>query len=283
MIIKLKSLITEAKVPRISLQQAKDANLFGPVFHGTKQETLSKIGDEGFKVITGMYGTDGMEQGYQPGSSYGNTGVPPPIHHLGFGVYFTTSKNIAKKFAGGTVRGMKIYFLKVPKKEEINWGSPNTMMKWWIKNGYDPEIAKRGEGGRYMATAKLTEELKSKWDAVWYKGRGIHTLLDGDQVCVYEPEGKIFEIDLSLSRGFDIGSKVVTKHKIEYFDYEGKPYRSIPAGLRGIIVRRNDAEKARQENPIYWAKRAKKYDLAVRFEKGGEQQVEDVDVEPLNP
>lgn len=281
--IKLKSLICEAKVPIISLQQAVEADLFGPVYHGTKAEYRDAIGKEGFKVVMGMYGTSGMSQGYQPGASYGNTGVPPPIHHLGFGVYFTTSKGIAKKFAGGTAKGMKTYFLKIPKLETINWGSERTMMKWWIKNGYDPEIARRGEGGRYLATAKLTEELKSQWDAVWYKGKGIYTLLDGDQVCVYEPEGKIFEIDLKLSTGYEIGSRVRAKHDITYYDYEGKPYRHIPGGTKGIILKRNDAAKAREMNDLYWAKRAQKWDLQVKFEKGGVQQVEDVDIEPLVP
>ena len=104
--IKLKSLICEAKVPPISLQQAVDADLFGPVYHGTKAEYRAAIDREGFKVVKGMYGTAGMSQGYQPGESYGNTGTPPPIHHLGFGVYFTTSKGIAKKFAGGPVKGV---------------------------------------------------------------------------------------------------------------------------------------------------------------------------------
>ena len=130
--IKLKSLITEAKVPKISLQQAVDNDLFGPVFHGTKAEYRDAIDREGFKVVQGLFGSSGMSQGYE-NSPYGLSGVPPPIHHLGFGAYFTTSRTIAKKYSGGTVKGMKTYYLNIPKLETINWGSPNTMMKWWVK------------------------------------------------------------------------------------------------------------------------------------------------------
>lgn len=287
MSIKLQSLICEAKVPKISLQQAVDMGLFGPVWHGTKQENLSKIDAEGFKVVVGLYGTSGMSQGYEGGQNYGSTGVPPPIHHLGFGVYFTTKMSIAKRFAGGTARGMKTYYLNIPNREEINWGSVRTMMKWWIENGFEPELARRGEGGRYMATAKMTEQLKSKWDAVWYKGQGMYRLLDGDQVCVYEPEGKIFEIDLSLSKGFDIGAKVRAKKEIFWSDIHGNRFGSvIPAGTIGIIKSKREVDPEMKEkwkeHPTYWAHSVDKYILMVKWKKGGEKQVADTDIEPLS-
>jgi hypothetical protein len=240
--ITLKSLLCE-QVKKISLQKAVDNKLFGPVYHGTNQEALSKIDKEGFKVIMGLHGTSGMSHGYEY-EPYGYfTDVPPPIHHLGFGVYFTTVKAIAKRFAGGTAKGMKAYFLDIPKKETINFASPRKMMKWWIENGYDPELAKRGEGGRYMATAKMTEQLKSKYEGVWFKGKGIHRLLDGDQVVVFDPKD-IYEIDLSLSKEFDLGAKVKAKIDIKYTDKEGNVYGSVvPIGTTGIIVKRYDVKK----------------------------------------
>jgi len=280
-------LLCEAIVSKISLQQAIDEKLFGPVYHGTNEERRSKIDREGFKVFVGMYGDPNIAQGYTPGDSYGNTGVPAPIHHLGFGTYFTMIMAIARRFAGGTVRGMKIYYLKIPNHEEINWGSAGNMMKWWIKNGYDPELAKRGEAGRYMSTVNMTEQLKSKWDAVHYKGQGIRKLLDGNQICVYEPEGKIFEIDLSLSKGFDVGAVVRSKIGIQWTDSKGDPYGSqVPMGTKGIIKRKtaiNQDDKNRwKEFPNYWAAKADKYLLTIKWKKGGEKQVADTDVEPLN-
>lgn len=278
--ISLKSLITEAKVPMISLQQAKDMNLFGPVYHGTSQDKLSKIGDEGFKVFVGIHGSSGISNGYQSGNYSHN--APPPIHHLGFGIYFTTVLAIAKKFSGGTARGLKVYYLKVPKLETINFGSPNTMMKWWIKNGYEPEVANRGELGRYKATVDMTNNLKSHWDAVWYKGKGIHRLLDGDQVCVFEPEGKIFEIDTKMAKGFEIGAKVVAKHRIAHLNYAGEEHRVIEAGDKGVILNRQEVEQSRKDYPLFWAKRAEKYIFEVKFRKSGRHWVEDVDVAPLS-
>lgn len=285
--INLKSLICEAKVPAISLQQALDEKLFGPVYHGTNEENRSKIDAEGFKVIVGLYGTNGMSQGYG-NDPYGFTGAPPPIHHLGFGVYFTTSRAIAKKFAGGTSKGMRTYFLGIPNYEEINWGSARTMMKWWIQNGFDPELAKKSEGGRYMATAKMTENLKSKWDGVWYKGKGVYRLLDGDQVCVYEPEGKVFEIDLSLSKGFDVGSKVRAAKDIQFTDWEGNAYGSIvPMGTLGIIKSKQAVDPEMiakwKANPKAAMQSINKYAIIVKWKKGGEKQVADGDVMPLNP
>jgi hypothetical protein len=296
--ILLKPLITEEKVPAISLQQAADADLFGPVYHGAREENLSKIDDEGFKVFVGMQRQAGVSHGYDFDDYYG--GIPAPIHHLGFGIYFTTSKSIAIKFAFGNKKIIKrVYYLKVPRLETINFGASRTMMKWWMQNGYDFKPQYDTQDDKYKshffgrseilnanherlrATINMTNELKSKYDAVWYKGKGIRSLLDGDQVCVYEPEGKIFQIDLKLSRGFEIGSRVVVKHDIVYYNYEGKPYREIPAGLKGIIVKRHDAAASRAANDLYWAKRAEKWDLQVKFEKGGVQSVEDVDVEPL--
>jgi hypothetical protein len=134
-------------------------------------------------------------------------GIPPPVHHLGYGVYFTTNKNIGKMYNGNSVRGLKEYYIATPPTEIINFGSAHTMMNWWIKNGYDPELAMVD---RVAATQGLTDTLSSKHDVVWLKGKGLFKLLDGDQVCVYNPD-LIYLIDEGLSKPGDIGSKVVRK------------------------------------------------------------------------
>ena len=296
----MNNLLTEDKVPTISLQQARDEKMLGPVYHGTTEEKRTKIGDEGFKVFVGaqgkQYGHSDVSHGYEFSDYHG--GLPAPIHHLGYGIYFTTVKAIAKQYSMGTTKGMKTYFLRVPKLEIINFGSQSNMMKWWIKNGYDykpPYDVKDGaykdfffgraelqkvEHERVRATVHMTEELKSKWDAVWFKGKGMHRLLDGDQVVVFDPSN-IFQIDLSLSKGFDIGAKVVAKQRIAHLNYAGEEYRRVEAGDKGIIIGKQDVTASRVQYPHHWAKRADKYVLDVKFKNAGRQQVEDIDVEPL--
>lgn len=280
-------------MPKISMQQAMDNNLFGPVWHGTKQEHLPKIGDEGFRVIMGMYGDEGTSHGYDFRDFH--EGIPAPVHHLGFGVYFTTTKSIAKKYAYGSVKGMKTYYLDVPRMEEINFGGARTMMKWWIENGYDfkppydpkdkntmfdRDAILRVNLERFRATKNMTDVLKSQWDAVWYKGGGFRRMED-EQICVYDPSN-IFEIDLSLSKGFDIGAKVRAKYRIARINSTGGEYDVVEAGARGIIVKKEPVAGKREEYPLYWAKRAEQYVLVVNFKPGGQHNVEDVDVEPLS-
>jgi hypothetical protein len=152
----------------------------------------------------------GSAHGY-PFDSYGSTGIAPPIHHLGFGVYFTTMKAIAKKYAGNTMRGMKTFYLDTHNIEKINFGSPNTMMRWWIQNGYNmtPEATKAHDMKTWIeATQNLTNTLASRYDAVWFLGKGIYKLLDGDQICVYRPE-LIRLIDPKMSSGLEVGAKIV--------------------------------------------------------------------------
>lgn len=242
--IKLASLV-EDKTPKISLQQAKDKKMFGPVYHGTSTDKRDKIDREGFKVFYGHERSGDVSHGYEFQNYY--DGIPAPIHHLGYGIYLTTSLSIAKKYSFGTTKGMKIYFLDVPKLETINFGAPRTMMKWWVSNGYDYKKSPRtlfgnpefdrytAEIERYRATIHLTEELKSKFDAVWFKGKGIYTLLDGDQVCVYDPS-KIYEFDKTLIKPGDIGSRVVLK--IGFSPYQGAPM--IPMGTKGILLRKRE-------------------------------------------
>ena len=193
-----------AQITSISQQDAFNRKMFGPVFHGTSSNNKQKIDAEGFKIFIGNERSQNISHGYE-NTQYGATGNIPPIHHLGFGIYFTTNKSIAKGFNNQTTSGLDTYFLDVPNLEIINFGSPNTMMKWWIQNGYDPNLAIKD---RVKATQILTDNLKSKYDAVWYKGKGLYRLLDGDQICVYDTS-KIYKIDKKLNKPGEIGSKVI--------------------------------------------------------------------------
>lgn len=229
--------------PKISLQEAKDRNLFGPVWHGAPQDRLEKINEEGFKIfMTGPREGETLH-GYPGGDYHG--GIPAPVHHLGYGVYFTTSATIAKNFAGGTIKGLKTYYLDVPRLETINFGAPRTMMKWWVDNGYDPDLAK---SDRIEATKALTDSLKSKYDAVWFKGKGIRRLLDGDQICVYDTS-RIYEIDKNLSKSGEIGSKV----------------RRKADGMIGIILDRRDIPESVRD--LYHG--GEKEFLRIKWNKGG--------------
>jgi hypothetical protein len=235
------------KTHTISLQDAKDRKLFGPVYHGTSSENWSKIDTEGFKVIEGETGSAGVSNGYEGTREYA-AGVPAPVHHLGYGVYFTTSPTIAKMFNGGTAKGLRTYYLDVPRLETINFAATNTMMKWWIKMGYNPDVARRD---RVTATKLLTENLKSQFDAVWFKGKTLRKTLDGDQVCVYDPS-RIYEIDKKLAKPGDIGSKVKRKSD----------------GMKGTILNIRTAPVGRY--------------LEIKWDKGGKEwNAKDEDVEFL--
>jgi len=192
-------------VKKISPQEISDRRMFGPVWHGTGSMSRERIEQEGFKVFVGVPREGEISHGYEKSDYY--MGIPAPVHHLGYGVYFTTVKAIARNFAGGSMAGMKTYYLDVPRLEIINFGANSTMMKWWIANGYDPELAKVD---RVAATVAMTNNLKSKWDAVWFKGKGIRRLLDGDQICVYDPS-RIYQVEHTLSKPGELGSKVRRK------------------------------------------------------------------------
>lgn len=235
-------------VKKISPQEAKDRKMFGPVYHGTTETARQAIKDEGFKVFIGTERSGDVRQGYEA-SSYADS-KPAPIHHLGFGVYFTTVKAIAKHFAGGTEKGLKTYYLDVPRLETINFGSPGNMMKWWVKEGYDiPRIYPLKEGTnvpalRLEATKNLTNNLKSKYDAVWFKGKGIKRLLDGDQVCVFDPS-RIYELDTKLAKEGEIGSKVRRK---------SDGMLGVIRGKRAVTYEPAKAEQGPWYFEIKWAK-----------------------------
>src|SRR5208282_364562 len=233
-----------AAMNTISEQDAQDRKLFGPVYHGTTEERQEQIGNEGFKVYIGDAGSGDVAHGYEGNQPY-HEGIPAPVHHLGYGIYFTTAKSIAKQFAGGTTRGMKTYYLDVPRLETINFGVPKTMMKWWVSQGYNGELAKKD---RVEATKQLTEHLKSQFDAVWFKGKGLHRLLDGDQICVFDPS-RVYQVDKSLAKPGDVGSKV----------------KRLADGMKGTIVNvRSIPEDVAKQ---YWGGETRVYQ--VKWTKGG--------------
>lgn len=208
-----------AEVQQIGYQDVEQNKLFGPVYHGTTEENMSKILQTGFRSQSTLPRTGETRHGYEFSDYSG--GIPMPIHHLGFGTYFTTVKNIAIDYNQGSSKGLKAFFLNVPRFETINFGSPNTMMKWWRIHGYDmPSISTLKEKSQQeidamwiSATQKLTDNLKSQFDAVWFKGKGIRRLLDGDQICVYDPS-KIYLLnkELNLKDSYLVGDRVKIKN-----------------------------------------------------------------------
>lgn len=231
---KKKDLVTES-LNKVSKQFAVDNKFFGPVYHGTTPDKFEKIDIEGFRVFIDDSRTNDVRNGYL-NVTYGNTGIPAPVHHLGFGVYFTTVKSNFKEYNLGSIKNMKEYYLDVPRLEIINFGSPKNMMKWWVENGYDPEIAKRD---RIQATVNLTNSLKEKYDAIWFKGKGLYKLLDGDQVVIFNPD-RIYMVDPKLSSGREIGAKIVLTKDIygKSWDMDLEDYVrviKIKAGVKGVI------------------------------------------------
>lgn len=215
----------------VSTQEATDQRLFGPVYHGSSPENLEKIKKTGFRILTGPTGSPGVSHGYDDDKYFG-TEYPPPVHHLGFGVYFTTVRAIGKRFNDNSVRGLAQYYLDVPRLETINFAATTTMMKWWQANGYN--IADGVD--QYEATENLTNELSSKYDAVWFKGKTMYRTLDGDQVCVYDPR-RIYVLDDSAVGGHDLGAMVRIELRIPP-RYEGREDQYFMPGpnITGKIV-----------------------------------------------
>lgn len=238
----IRSVILESTqgLKRIATHEALERGMFGPVYHGSSQDNQQRIDQDGFKVIVGNVGDDGISHGYQQ-TSYAN-GLPAPIHHLGFGVYFTTVKNIAKGFNQGTTKGLRPFFLDVHNIKTINFGSQSNMMKWWVENGYDPDLAKQGDKGRVEATKKLTQQLSSQYDAVWFKGKGLNRLLDGDQIVVFDPS-KIYKVDDSSVKGKVVGAKVVASMDIYKPIGSDRVALQIPKGTKGVIVSKDAARR----------------------------------------
>jgi hypothetical protein len=202
-----RSLLLEGdSLPRISKQEAVDRGMFGPVYHGTTEDSRQSFLKKGFEIYVGQAGEGPTRHGFQSGLWGGGNPIWP-VHFLGYGIYFTTVKSIAKKFDAGSRTLKYEFYLDVPRMEVINFASPKKMMDWWVRQGFDPELAKTDQ---VEATKKMTEALKQKYDAVWFKGKGLYHLMDGDQVCVFDTS-RIYLADPSLSTGTDAGAMVRRK------------------------------------------------------------------------
>lgn len=243
---KLLESIFEGYTTTVTPQEAKNKGMFGPIYHGTSQSSRGEIEKNGFKIIIGN-AREGKTQN-------GLLGVEYPIHWLGFGVYFTTVKSIAKRYAFGSVAGMKTYYLDTDKILTINWGSQNTMMKWWKEVGW---VAPKDESGRIAATKKMTANLSSQYDAVWYKGKGLRSMLDGDQICVYNLS-VIRELDSKSAGKGEIGSKVVAAEDITFGS------KTVPAGTKGVLLNRREIEA----RFLPYHKGNKEF-LEIKWAKGG--------------
>jgi len=261
-----------AQVRKISPEQAREMKLFGPVYHGTTADSRDIIAQQGFKIFANLPRQGNVTNGYLFQSYSSSHNEPPPIHHLGFGIYFTTSKTRGKMYNSGTATGLKPYYIYAPRMETINFGSPNTMMKWWRANGYDmtslgvkPGQEKENEWLR--ATQNLTNTLKSKYDAVWFKGKGIKRLLDGDQIVVFNPDN-IFEINNSLSSGYDNGQGVTIKQG-DRFKIKNVMASAVIKGMR--VIEGNDIIEQIKSRVFG----SSNYDLSVDIKKDAIQQVHD--------
>lgn len=242
----------DEELNKITTGEAIKNKMFGPVYHGTTELRHEKIDKEGFKIF---YGGVDQRNGYW-NQEYGNTGYPPPVHHLGYGVYFTTVKNIGKKFNQNRAKNIGPYYINTTNIETINFASERKMMNWWMSNGYNAENAKESEAKRIEETKNLTDTLKSKYDAVWFKGKGFNRLLDGDQIVVFNPE-LIYKVDDSNVTGYEIGAKVVLVKDIKTYGYDVIDNKSmkimrttIPSGTKGVILDIRDIG----EQHIEWLK-----------------------------
>lgn len=209
------------------------------------------IAEKGFEIPIGAARTGPVRHGFEL-KNFGGQAAPPPVHFLGYGVYFTTSKNIAKKFNQDTARGLTDYYIDAPRMETINFNSTNTMMKWWKQYGYEMQPVntfkniEAAEEARVQATMRLTANLKAKYDAVFFKGKVIgRNNLDGNQVCVFDPNN-IYQIDYSNYAGEDSGNGL----KIKVGDrilIKGTKTTAVIGSMQPITSRKAAAEKAWEE------------------------------------
>lgn len=232
-------------VPLISPQEAHDTcdQKIGALYHGTLPEVIPDIKEQGFKREEGEAHTDGIRQGYD-NMEYGGTGCSPPVHHLGYGIYFTQSKARAKLFGEDTARNvLEFWVLNGSRIMEINFAASNTMMKWWHSHGFDCELSKVD---RVAATQRLTAHLSNEYDACLFTGRGFGRGLDGNQICVYNPS-ILRRIDKKLARSGEIGSTV----------------QRLTDGMKGILLDRRSLAGFEEFHP------GEAEMLVIRWRKGG--------------
>jgi len=204
------------------VSRAEARNMFGPVFHGTTEMNRQLIKNQGFQFFKTPPRQGNVSHGFK--LQAWQEGAPPPIHFLGYGVYFSVSKTQASLYnrrkdgrAGSTV-GLTPYYINAPRLKEMNLASPRKMMDWWRENGYDmPSLEslhnlQPSEINQMWieATDSMTKVLRSQWDAVHFVGKGFGTLLDGNQICVYNPEN-ICVIDETSEPELDAGNGVFIK------------------------------------------------------------------------
>jgi hypothetical protein len=242
-------------VTEISPKEKHDRKLIGPVYHGSTEDGHMSINDQGFKIFTGPARKGDVANGFTL-AGWGNSNIPPPVHFFGFGVYFTFSYGRAKTFNQGSIRGLRAYYLDAPRVETINFRAKQKMMQWWVANGYKMQpIAsfaneEEAEQARVKATIRMTNVLKSKFDACYIKGTGFGGSLDGNQICVYDPN-RIYTINYAMAKPMEVGSTVTIKpgsgagSKI-YDKNEMETFVGIP--LRVIEYRRIPQEIADE----YW-------------------------------
>ena len=212
------------------VSRAEAREMVGPVYHGTTADARELIKHQGFTFFKALPRQGKVNHGFEHPlrKNYQNTDSPPPIHFLGFGVYFSTTKGQAAKFnepnrkglvLKPTVRGLTAYYLNVPRLEKINFMSPTKKMKWWKSNGFnmpsfhilEPHYTKEEIDELWLKeTDKLTKNLSSKYDAVYYLGKGFGDSLDPNQICVYNPES-ICVIDETSEPELDAGNGVFVK------------------------------------------------------------------------
>jgi hypothetical protein len=259
-------LFTEmAQVRKISPEEVEKQQLFGPVYHGSTQDNLKLISQDGFKLFKGPPRTGNISNGYQL-KNYADQ-YPPPIHHLGYGVYFTTKLSVAKNYNLGSSKGLIPYYIHAPRITTINFGAPNTMMKWWLQNGYTPSPNMSQEEW-VQATENLTKTLASKYDAIWYKGKGLKTLLDGDQIVVFNTDN-IFQLDNEISAGYEENGNVL------------KIGRKVK--LKNTNIKAEILKISLQERTDYWQQLLgpSKYQLALKISLKNIEDIRQIYIEPL--
>lgn len=240
----------DTSVPIISPQEAYNTCFPETFYHGTTPDLASDIIERGFIWNIEEAGQSATRHGYE-NFYYGQTGCKSPVHHLGFGIYLTSSRTNAKRF-GDKVLQFKI--LKTAKIITLNKGSPNTMAAWWQEWGYDCELSKKD---RVQATKIMTDKISAQYQAAYFLGKGLYRrLLDGNQICIYDPS-ILRQINSKLAKSREIGSKVIKIKEISS--------SKIPIGSKGTLLeyRPIDEEMSQKyhfNEPAF---------LTVKWEKGG--------------
>lgn len=219
------------KVDKVSPQQARE--MFGPVYHGSTEEGRESIADHGFKTFIGDAQKGDVKNGYKLQNFA--KGRPAPIHHIGYGVYFSPSKGAAKIFNNDSVRGLTPYYIDKSRMMTFNFQSTDKMMDWWINHGYDMPVVYPSTYTpeeivqmRIKATVNMTNQLKSEYSAIHFTSKGYGKRMDVAQVCVYD-QNAIFQLDKSLAKPWETGSQV------EFIKNTNRSDRDPPIGTIGEI------------------------------------------------